>query len=211
MGPDDHVTDGYRTLENVSYPCFTTKGGHRVEWREGIWQGNEYTQNLKLINVPVLKHHDEGGSEITESSNTFTAFYPWSTDTTLSPPQGLGGTVGKMVVSIRTPILNIVDAIWVSLFSRGLPVRHDHSATNRIWQARTPWPWTTVLPRNILYPIDKNPRHHPQFSGVDRWLTDARIIINGRGGIYNPDAGILVHKVTKTESEMSVFKAKPAV
>ena len=28
---NDHTTDGYRILLNVSYPCFTTAGGHRVE------------------------------------------------------------------------------------------------------------------------------------------------------------------------------------
>ena len=37
---DDHDTDGYRIYENVSYPCFTTAGGRRVELREGIWNGS---------------------------------------------------------------------------------------------------------------------------------------------------------------------------
>ena len=71
IGATDHSTNGYRTYENVSYPCFTTAGGHRVELREGIWHGNGYSQNLKLINVPVLKHHDTGGSEITASLKHF--------------------------------------------------------------------------------------------------------------------------------------------
>ena len=30
-----------------------------------------YQQNLKLINVPVLKHHDRGGSEITAALKHF--------------------------------------------------------------------------------------------------------------------------------------------
>lgn len=46
---------------------FTTAGGHRVELREGLWQQSGYSLNLKLINVPVLKYHDKGGSEITAS------------------------------------------------------------------------------------------------------------------------------------------------
>jgi uncharacterized protein (DUF362 family) len=212
IGADDHVTDGYRTFENVSYPCFTTKGGHRVELREGIWQGNGYTQNLKLINVPVLKHHDEGGSEITESLKHFYGILSmvdghkdWRHYT------GLGRTCGKMVVSIRTPILNIVDAIWASHLSlKGYP-SDTTIRTNQIMASQDPVALDYCAAKYILYPIDKNPRHHPQFSGVNRWLTDARTIINGRGGIYNPYAGILVHKVTKTESEMLVFKAKPAV
>jgi len=65
IGDSDHSTEGYRIYENVSYPCFTTAGGNRIELREGVWTGNRYSQNLKLINVPVLKHHDVGGSEIT--------------------------------------------------------------------------------------------------------------------------------------------------
>ena len=61
----DHATDGYRRFENVSYPCFTTAGGRRVELRRGVWTGGAFRRNLKLINVPVLKHHDTGGSEFT--------------------------------------------------------------------------------------------------------------------------------------------------
>jgi UDP-N-acetylglucosamine:LPS N-acetylglucosamine transferase len=36
------VTDGYRRYEDVSYPCFTTPGGRRVELREGIWTGTSH-------------------------------------------------------------------------------------------------------------------------------------------------------------------------
>ena len=71
IGADDHLTDGYRRFENVSYPCFTTAGGRRVELREGVWNGAGYSQDLKLINVPVLKHHDSGGSEITACSEAY--------------------------------------------------------------------------------------------------------------------------------------------
>ncbi|MFO7496632.1 MAG: hypothetical protein R6X05_13490, partial [Desulfobacterales bacterium] len=67
IGAGDHQTDGYRRFEDVSYPCFTTAGGRRIELREGVWTGSGHRQNLKLINVPVLKHHDKGGSEITAS------------------------------------------------------------------------------------------------------------------------------------------------
>jgi hypothetical protein len=33
IGAGDHQTNGYRRYENVSYPCFTTAGGRRVELR----------------------------------------------------------------------------------------------------------------------------------------------------------------------------------
>ena len=39
IGADDHSTNGYRRIQNVSYPCFNTTGGRRVEMREGIWTG----------------------------------------------------------------------------------------------------------------------------------------------------------------------------
>jgi len=61
ISSDDHLTDGYRRLTNVSYPCFTTVKGNRIELKEGIWNGNGYNENLKLINVPVLKDHDGCG------------------------------------------------------------------------------------------------------------------------------------------------------
>jgi hypothetical protein len=61
IGPDDHATNGYRRFENVSYPCFTTSGGRRVELREGIWTGARHERNLKLVNSHGgLARPDEG-------------------------------------------------------------------------------------------------------------------------------------------------------
>ena len=57
ISKEDQATDGYRKLGKVSYPCFTTSKGKRIELKEGIWNGASYDKNLKLINVPVLKHH----------------------------------------------------------------------------------------------------------------------------------------------------------
>ena len=210
ISADDHVTDGYRIFEDVSYPCFTTKGGRRVELREGIWQGNGYAQNLKLINVPVLKTH--GGSEITASLKHFYGIVSMADGNSgLRHYDGLGATGGKMVVSVRTPILNIMDAIWVSHLSlKGYPADTTFRA-NQIMASQDPVALDYYAAKQILYPIDKNPNHHPEYAVIDRWLTDARHIINERGGLYNPSAGILVHKVTKTESEMLVYKRKPVV
>ena len=206
----DHVTDGYRTFQNVSYPCFTTMGGRRVELREGIWQGSGYTQNLKLINVPVLKTH--GGSEITASLKHFYGIVSMADGYSgLRHYDRLGTTCGKMVVSVRTPILNIMDAIWVSHLSlRGYPADTTFRA-NQIMASQDPVALDYYAAKKILYPIDTNPNHHPAYAVIDRWLTDARDIINERGGLYKPGVGILVNKVTKTESEMLVYKRKPVV
>jgi len=203
IGASDHTTQGYRYYENVSYPCFTTGGGRRIELREGIWNGSGYSQNLKLINCPVLKHHDQGGSEITESLKLMYGMV--SMQDGQSPFRhygGLGETCGKMMVSVRTPVLNIIDAIWVSHLSiAGYPASQTFRA-NQIMASQDPVALDYAGAKYILYPINNNSRHHPDFAGIDAWLTSARDTINGRGGLYNSNSGIVVNQVTKIEADM---------
>ncbi len=205
IGPNDHVTNGYRRYENVSYPCFTTSGGHRVELREGIWRGNGYSQSLKLINVPVLKHHDTGGSEITASlKHCYGVLSMDDGQSGFRHYSGLGETCGKMITSVATPVLNIVDAIWVSYSSlTGYPANTTFRA-NQIIAGQDPVAADYWAAKYILYPIDGNFRHHPDFSGIEKWLVAARDAINGRGGLKDLEKGILVEKVTKSEVEMNV-------
>jgi hypothetical protein len=113
-----------------------------------------------------------------------------------------------MMASVRAPILNIVDAIWVSHLSlTGYPSTTTFRA-NQILAGQDPVALDYWAAKYILYPIDNNPRHHPDFPGIDKWLTDARDIINARGGLSRPDGGMLVNQVTKAENEMSVLKRK---
>ncbi len=202
---DDHHTDGYRRFEDVSYPCFTTSGGRRVELREGIWQGGHYTQNLKLINVPVLKHHDTGGSEITVSLKHFYGILSMADGYSgFRHYAGLGETCGKMIASIITPVLNIVDAIWVSHASlTGYPASTTFRA-NQLLASQDPVAVDYYAAKHILYPIDGNFRHHPDFPGVARWLSSARDMINSRGGLKDPSRGIFVGQVTTDEAEMNI-------
>jgi hypothetical protein len=206
IGSDDHLTEGYRIYENVSYPCFTTTGGNRVELREGLWNGSGHTQNLKLINVPVLKHHDTGGSEITASLKHCYGIVSMSDGQSgFRHYGGLGETCGKMVVSVRTPVLNIVDAIWVSHSSlAGYPADTTFRA-NQILASQDPVALDYWAAKYILYPISHSPRHLPTFSGIDLWLTNAQAVINDRGGLYDANSGILVTQVTKNEEGMLVF------
>ena len=204
IGANDHLNDGYRTYENVSYPCFTTARGHRIELREGIWQGNGYSQNLKLINVPVLKYHDTGGSEITASLKHFYGVVSMNDgNRNFRHYSGLGETCGKMMVSVRTPVLNIIDAIWVSFSSvAGYPANTTFQAS-QILACQDPVALDYWAAKYILYPISQNSRHLPALGGIiDRWLIGARDIINGRGGLYDPDRGILIEAVTKDEQQM---------
>ena len=206
IGANDHATNGFRRFENVSYPCFFTEGGNRVELREGIWNGNSHNHNLKMINVPVLKHHDTGGSEITASlkhmygvvsmNDGYSSFRHYS---------GLGETCGKVIASVSTPVLNIIDAIWVSHSSLGgYPENTTHRA-NQILASQDPVALDYWATKYVLHPIDYNSRHHPDFAGIDVWLQEARDTINNRGGLKDPEKGVVVDWVTKEEAEMQAF------
>ena len=206
IGATDHATNGYRTFENISYPCFSTPGGHRVELREGIWNGSGYSQNLKLINVPVLKYH--GGSEITASLKHFYGVVSMADgQSPFRHYSGLGETCGKMVVSVRAPVLNIMDAIWVSHASTtGYPASTTFRA-NQILASQDPVALDYWATKYILYPKTNNPNHlpiqGPPSNGViDAWLTTARDTVNNKGGIYNPNGGIQTSLLTKNENEM---------
>jgi hypothetical protein len=210
ISASDHVTNGYRNYENVSYPCFTTSGGRRVELREGVWTGSSYGSNLKLINVQVLKHHDVGGSEITASlKNVYGILSMADGQGDFRHYAGLGETCGKMMASVHTPVLNIVDAIWVSHSSLiGYPASTTFRA-NQIVASQDPVALDYWAAKYILYPYNNNNRHHPDYAGVDVWLTGARDLINGRGGFNQAAKGVQVTLVTKTESEMRLFETVP--
>ena len=207
IGTGEHAANGYRVFENVSYPCFTTAGGRRVELREGIWTGSAHDANLKLINVPVLKHHDTGGSEFTGSLKHMYGLVSMSDgQSDFRHYGGLGETCGKMMVSVHTPVLNIMDAIWVSHAAlTGYPASATHRA-DTIVASQDPVALDYWSAKNVLYPIDNNERHRPDFPGIDAWLTAARDVIAGRGGFSQESRGILVRTPTKTEAEMVLFE-----
>lgn len=206
IAEDDHKTDGYRRFENVSYPCFTTAGGNRVELKHGIWNGKTFDANMKLINVPVIKHHDTRGSEITAALKHFYGVLSMQ-DGWVSPRHYniLGETCGKMVQAVCTPVLNIMDAIWVSHRSiKGYP-EHTTVRANQLAASQDPVALDYWSAKHILFPIDHDPRHHPDFLGNHKWLEQSKVTINSRGGLRNPRSGILIDKVTRSENQMRVF------
>ena len=206
LSKTDHTNDGFRTLGNISYPCFTTDGGHRVELREGLWTGKGYSQKLKLINVPVLKTH--GGCEITASLKHFYGVLSMSDGYSGIRHYGqLGTTCGKLVASVRTPVLNIIDAIWVSHRAlKGYPADRTFQA-RQLLASQDPVAADYWAAKYILYPIDHNPLHYPNAANVNTWLTQASNAINSRGGLYDSDSGIRVGRVTKNEAHMRVYRA----
>jgi uncharacterized protein (DUF362 family) len=201
IGADDHATDGYRRLGNVSYPCFTTAGGRRVELKEGVWTGSSYASNLKLVNVPVLKHHDVGGSEITASLKHMYGLVSMSDgQSSFRHYAGLGETCGRMMASVRTPVLNILDCIWVSYQSvDGGPGSSPYRA-NQIVASQDPVALDYWAAKHVLYPIEPSERHDP---------SAARSTIIDLGGLADASQGIVVDTPTMTESEMTVYTAIP--
>jgi len=203
IGPEVHDVEGYRSFENVSYPCFNTPSGQRVELREGIWTGTTHRQNLKLINVPVLKHH--GGSEWTASlKHMYGVLSMGDGQIRFRHYSGLGETCGKMFVSVRQPVLNILDATWVAHASlKGFP-EDATTRMNQILASQDPVALDYWAAKHILHPIDGDPRHDPDFERVRGWLDDAMRIINDAGGLFN--ASRQSHEfVTRHEEEISVF------
>lgn len=210
IGDTDHQTAGYRRLENVSYPCFTTAGGSRVELGQGIWNGSSFGSNLKLINIPVLKHHDVGGSEFTGSLKLMYGLVSMSDgQSNFRHYGGLGETCGKMMVTVHTPVLNVMDAIWVSHRAlEGTPASATFRA-NKIVASQDPVALDYWAALHILYPIDNNANHRPDYPGIDAWLSSALSTINGRGGFSGESRGILVKDTTKTESQMTLYETTP--
>jgi hypothetical protein len=181
----NHSGDGYQRVSDVSYPCFTSAGGHRIELREGIWNGSEHGDNIKVINVPVLKTHD--GTGIT---GVLKHFYG-----VLSMADGhfgirhylqSGTQCGKMWSMVRAPDLNILDCIWVSHEAlRGYPEETTHRA-NVLLAGMDPVALDYYASKHVLLPVGGNQAHmhNPDsFPGLINHLGGAQAFINANGGI----------------------------
>ncbi len=201
---DDNKTDGYIKEGTISYPVFTTYFGTRINLRLGVWNGREYEKRLKLINVPVLKYHDRGGSEYTACLKHFYGILSMADGYSgYRHYTGLGETCGQMV-KIRMPVLNILDCIWVSFSSlTGYPPSTTFRQ-NLIVASQDPVALDYYAGKYILYPLSKSPYHLPTYEGVARWLSSAEKIINS-GSVYSPQNRIFIRKVTSKETRMKVY------
>jgi len=119
IGADDHATNGYRRIGAqgtpcISYPCFTTTGGNRIELKEGRWTGSAFAQNLKLINCAVLKDHS-GDIGMTGALKIVYGTLSMSDGTSANRHYtDLGSQCARMWTEVRAADLNILDCIWVS-------------------------------------------------------------------------------------------------
>jgi uncharacterized protein (DUF362 family) len=194
ISSSEHIRDGYRTVSPpagsspatpVSYPCFTTPGGRRIELREGRWTGSGHADNVKLINIPVLKHHD--GSGVTGCLKHVYGMVSMSDG--CSPQRHyteIGSQCGKFWSLVRTPDLNIVDCIWVSQDSlTGYPPETT-SRRNVLLAGLDPVALDYYASKHVLLPLGGSyaAQHDPdRFSGLAGMLSGAQGFINANGGI----------------------------
>ena len=201
ISDEDHSTDGYRKFMDVSYPCFTTTKGNRIELREGIWNGTGYDENIKLINVPVLKHHV--GSGITGVLKSFYGILSMEDGKSSERHyEMLGKHCGQMIAKVRSPALNILDCIWVSLVDHAGYPPEQTRRLNQLLASVDPVALDYWAAKHLLYPIDENEEHHPdRFSALRNSLVQARDVVNSEGGING-------HKVTTEESNINVTSSR---
>ena len=203
---DDHLTDGYRIWEGLSYPCFTTRGGRRVELREGLWNGQRYEPRVKLINVPVLKTHAEAWiTACLKSSYGILSMGRPERDY----HYGEAGRVwGEMLARVRMPTLNILDCTWVSLRNHyGFPACNT-SRLNRLLAGTDPVALDYWASKYIVYPLSGLANQHPDRRGPEGEALLATLLIQGRDTI-NQYGGIAGLPATLDEEQMNLFVARP--
>ena len=201
ISSDDHLTDGYRKLTNVSYPCFTTAKGNRVELKEGIWNDTGYSDNLKLINVPVFKHH--GGCGITGAlKHSYGVLSMSDGKKDERHYDKLGQHCAEMITLVRTPVINILDCIWVTQVGLAGYPPENTTRLNQLLASVDPLALDYWASKYLLYPIDSNLEHHPdRFPGLRDSLIQSQEVINSSGGING-------HEVTMDESRINCISQR---
>ena len=201
IADDDHKTNGYRRVgelgtQCVSYPCFTTANGNRIELKKGRWTGSAYAQNLKLIHCAVLKDHS-GDIGMTGALKIVYGTLSMSDGTSAKRHYvDLGSQCAKMWTNVRVPDLNILDCIWVSYGSMTVGkyyvsgcVGYPPSITSRqniLLAGHDPVAIDYHANKHIMLPLGGNsaashdPDNNPRLVNVYKQAQDT---INAVGGI----------------------------
>jgi uncharacterized protein (DUF362 family) len=192
---DDHETDGYRRIGEVSYPCFTTAGGYRVELREGVWNGSDHEGSLKLLNVPVLKHHD--GCGVTGALKSYYGVLSMADGRRRERHyERIGEHLGEMVARVRAPTLSVMDCIWVTQVRwAGYPPEYT-TRLDQLLASLDPVALDYWASKHLLYPIDGNEEHDPdRHRPLRDYLEKANGIINAEGGIYGRETTLEENRI----------------
>lgn len=169
---NEREKDGYVDMPGgASYPIFTTKSGTRISLKDGIWKEGGYDKSqLKFINMPVLKSHSLMG--LTGATKHYMGV--------LSTPlcndgfdQHWGmvdeGLMGRMMAQVIYPDLNVMDANYIGVSSRG-PASSYESAykANLVLAAQDPIALDYYAGKYVLYPLTKFERHNPDCQDVKK-------------------------------------------
>jgi hypothetical protein len=167
------VRDGYIVDEAVSpgtdlmisYPKFQTKYGTYVSFKLGLWNPQQQvydTDRLKVINVPVLKSHQEYGVTgcVKHYMGVVSDILTGQLGTRAHTSVAAGG-MGTEMVETRFPTLNIIDAIWVNATPLGGPITSYEDATgvNVIAASRDPVALDYWAAKHILVQAAQNIGH----------------------------------------------------
>jgi uncharacterized protein (DUF362 family) len=200
ISADDHSSQGYRKAGNVSYPCFTTRNGRRIELRDGEWTSSGYADKLKLINIPVLKHH--GGCGTTGALKHFYGIL--SMDDGRSGPRhysDIGNDCVDMWCDVKTPVLTILDCIWISPGDLSGYPESKTVRTNLLLAGFDPVALDYWASKNVMFATDQDPYHDPdQSAELGAFLTQAMNRINMTSG------GVDGRPATMTETDMRIVE-----
>lgn len=201
IADDDHATNGYRRVGDrgtpcVSYPCFTTARGNRIELKEGRWTGSGFAQNVKLVHCAVLKDHG-GDIGMTGALKIVYGTLAMKDGTTARRHYAdLGSQCAKMWTLVRRADLNVLDCIWVSYGSMTVGKAHVSgcigyppaltSRRNVLLAGHDPVAIDYHANKHVLLPLGGNsaaahdPDNNPRLVAV---YEEARDVINEAGGI----------------------------
>ncbi|UCE18766.1 MAG: DUF362 domain-containing protein [Gemmatimonadota bacterium] len=182
ISEDNHVEDGYVVLDGaLAYPKFTTENGHRIDLKRGLWNGSGYEDRVRFMNMPVLKDHGIFG--VTASSKNYMGVPTVDYRTIDHSILNESGYLGRMMVHIRYPDLNIIDAIYVNAASGGPYTSYDMATNLNILLAGTdPVGLDYFAGKYVLSPVSGRPNHHPDAEGIFReYLQSTADTLRGHG------------------------------
>ena len=134
------LEDGYildstpspQTKIQISYPKFKTEFGTYISFKKGIWDEEKKaydSEKLKVLNVPILKPHSIYG--VTAAVKHYMGVVSDKlTGHSAHNSVGLGG-MGTQMAETRMPVLNVLDAIWISPRS-GPKVSYSQAVENNM-------------------------------------------------------------------------------
>ncbi len=146
----------------VSYPKFQTRYGTWVSFKNGIWNTENHTyerERLKIINVPVLKVHNQMGvtgavkNYMGVPSNKLSSRMRGAAHNSVDK-----GGMGTEMAETRFPAITILDAIWVNAVpGKGPTSSYDIATrTSTIAASTDPVALDFWAAQNILMPTAKS-------------------------------------------------------